>query len=118
MRRPVLLDLVASLVHAARRPEIVRVDTIHEGVHDLTGLRVTTIDGNVYTLRVLEISGGREPVIAPRPPNPSVVSFFGRPADRGRRPLSRRAVPTTPKPPEVTMGDGDVTGTARDAPGF
>lgn len=94
-----LLDLIASLVHAARRPEIVHVDTIFEGAHDLTGLRLTTIDGNVYTLRALEISGGREPVIAPRPPNPSVVSS---PDDRRtggeEQGPSPGAVPTAPKP--------------------
>lgn len=69
MRRPDFLDLVASLVHAARPPEIVHVDTLFDGreENDLTGLTVTTADGDVYRLRA-HCTSVEKPTPAPRPP--------------------------------------------------
>lgn len=75
MRRPDFLDLVASLVHAARPPEIANIDTLFDGLekNDLTGLTVTTVDGDVYRLRA-HCTTGAKPTLAPRPP---AASFPG-----------------------------------------
>lgn len=69
MRRPDFLDLVASLVHAARPPQIVHVDTLFGGpeMDELTGLTVTTRDGDVYRLRA-HCTSVAKPALAPRPP--------------------------------------------------